>query len=107
MTQNNSTKEIADAFNRAMNELSEKSIKDGYFPHYFMQMVGQYGGVETAKRLLAKNDTQSGLTRLWELNLLDQSMEAHVLQPRFQCLFTEEELAEARKRLTDRGFIVQ
>ncbi len=64
MTENNSDKENADAFNRAMNKLSEKSIKDGYFPHYLMQMMGQHGGVETAKRLLAKSDNQSGLNRL-------------------------------------------
>jgi len=26
----------------------------GYFPTYFMQMLGEHGGVETAKRLLSK-----------------------------------------------------
>ncbi len=42
--------------------------------------------------------------RLWELKLLDHSMEATVLQERFRSLFTEVELQEARWRLEELGF---
>lgn len=64
----------------------------------------EYGGVETASRLLAKKEPQTGLFRLWELGLLHESMEAHVVNEKFQALFTEEERAEAQRRLEDLGY---
>jgi len=66
-----------------------------YVPTYFMQMLGDYGGVGTAKRLLATKEIQQGLMTLAELNLLGDSMEAVVLQEKFRSLLTEAELAEA------------
>jgi hypothetical protein len=47
-------------------------------------IIDQYGGLGAAKRLLAKPNIQEGLTKLWELGLLDQSMEALVIQERFE-----------------------
>ena len=76
----------------------------GYIPNYFMQMLAEHGGVETAKRLLAGEKPQTGLFELYKLGLLHESMEAVVLQPKFQPLFTEKELAEAHKRLDDLGY---
>jgi hypothetical protein len=101
MAQDDHSKQAEIDFNQAMQDITRASIKDHYFPAYFLQMLGRYGGVETAKRLLAKNDIQSGLNRLWEEGKLDQSMEAHVIKPEFQCLFTEEEIAEAQRRLDE------
>lgn len=76
----------------------------GYIPMYFLQMLEEYGGVETAKRLLAISEPQIGLYKLWELNLLDKSMEAVVLQERFRSLFTEAEINEAHRRLDELGY---
>ena len=67
-------------------------------------MLEEHGGVETAKRLLAKSEPQSGLFELWQLNLLHESMEAVVLQDKFHPLFTEAELAEAHRRLDELGY---
>ena len=67
-------------------------------------MLDQYRGVETAKRLLARSEIQPGLMRLWELKLLGKSVEATVLQNRFQVLFTQAELGEARRRLEELGY---
>jgi len=39
--------------------------------------------------------------RLWELGALDKSMEALVIQERFQSLFTQDEIAEAHRRLDE------
>jgi hypothetical protein len=74
-----------------------------YVPTYFMQMLGDYGGVGRAKRLLAKQEIQQGLMKLAELELLGDSMEAVVLQEKFRVLFTEAELAEAHRRLEELG----
>jgi hypothetical protein len=61
--------------------------------------VNGKGGLETAKTLLAKPDPQTGLTRLWECGRLDLSIEALVIDPRFESLFREAERKTARERL--------
>jgi hypothetical protein len=65
----------------------------------FLKMVEQNGGLATAKQLLAKAGPQQGLIRLKEVGHLDKCMEAVVLQDKFCSLFTEDELAEAHRRL--------
>lgn len=69
-----------------------------------MQMLAEHGGVGTARRLLAKSEPQEGLFELWRLDLLHESMEAVVVQEKYHSLFTQEELAEARRRLEKMGY---
>jgi hypothetical protein len=71
----------------------------------FRQMIHRHGALDAAKRLLATRDTQTGLTKLWELKELGKSMEALVVQERFRPLFSEGEIAEARRRLDDMGHV--
>ena len=42
--------------------------------------------------------------KLWEMKLLNQSMEALVIQERFKTLFTDTEIAEAKRRLEELGY---
>jgi hypothetical protein len=87
-----------------MIDLYEVAKSYDYFATYFKEMLDRYGGIETAKRLLAKSEIQPGLIRLWELKLLNKSVEATVLQERFQSLFAPAELNEARRRLEELGY---
>jgi len=83
-------------FHKEMMSIYEKAkAACDYKPIRFLQMIQEHGGVETAKRLLAKEDIQAGLTTLWECRRLDLSMEA---------LFTQEEIATARDRLKLYGY---
>lgn len=91
-------------FTQALEGTVEAAKARNYIPTYFMQMLGELGGVETAKRLLAKSEPQTGLYELWRLGLLKDSMEAVVLQGKFRSLFTPEEIAEARRRLEELGY---
>jgi len=91
-------------FDQAMRGTYEAARKRGYVPTLFLQMLEEHGGLETARRLLAKSDAQSGLYRLWELQLLHESMEAQVVKERFRELFTETEIAEAHRRLDELGY---
>ena len=91
-------------FHHAMLSGNEKAKKLGYNASYFQRMIDQYGCLETARRLLAKPGIQEGLMRLWELGCLDESMEALVIQERFRPLFTEDEIAEAKRRLEELGY---
>ena len=40
-------------FTKALEGTVEAAKARGYIPTYFMQMLSEHGGVETAKRLLA------------------------------------------------------
>jgi hypothetical protein len=73
--------------------------KHHYNASYFLQMALEYGEVETARRLLWKEDVSDGFTTLWELKQLDLSVEAFVLRPEYAALFPEQERGIARARL--------
>jgi hypothetical protein len=95
---------LEEQFHHAMIGVYENARDCDHFATYFKQMIDQYSGLNTAKRLLAKAGIQEGLMKLWELGLLKQSMEALVIQERFRPLFTEAEIAEARRRLSELGY---
>jgi hypothetical protein len=91
-------------FTGALRGTYEAARQRGYVATYFLQMLEEHGGVKTAKRLLAKSEPQTGLFELWNLGLLHESMEAVVLQDKFKELFTDGDLAEARRRLEELGY---
>jgi hypothetical protein len=76
----------------------------GYRATYFLQMIEEHGGVETARRLIKSAQPGEGLTRLWELKRLDLSVEAYVLHAEYTPLFTEEERRIASERLKAYGY---
>lgn len=77
-----------------------------YNPARFHQMVLEHGGPEAASRLLAGTHVQLGLETLRWHGRLGESVEAHVLLPRFEPLFSDAERRIARSRLRDHGFDV-
>ncbi|MCX6034077.1 MAG: hypothetical protein NTV38_03750 [Chloroflexi bacterium] len=92
-------------FTQALEGTIEAASARGYIPTYFMQMLSEHGGVETAKRLLSKSELQTGLFELWNLGILHESMEAVIYDnPRFHSLFQATEIAEARRRLEELGY---
>lgn len=62
----------------------------------FNQMLSEYGGVETAKRLIAAarktGNPSDGFTTLLLSQRLDLTMEDSVCKPEYRSLFTEEEI---------------
>ncbi len=97
----------AEDFDKAMIQVYVRAKKEvKYNATFFLQMVQDRGGIQTAKDLLkTREDIQSGLVKLWELGRLDLSVENLVLQPEWKSLFTDEELGIARQRLKDHGFV--
>jgi hypothetical protein len=73
---------------------------------WFLDMLTQQGGIPAARQLLYGKDATYGLERLREAGLLDRSLEAWVLEPRFELLFTDEDREKARVRLQQYGFDV-
>lgn len=75
-----------------------------YNATYYLQMLHHYGGIETARRLLAATEVSGGFTALWECGRLDLTVEAVVLQPEFAPLFDDEKRDIARNRLAEYGY---
>ncbi len=73
----------------------------GYPATRFFQMLGDHGGVETARRLLPH--MSDGFVQLWQRGRLDLTMESLILQPRWHDLFSDEEREIARRRLRECG----
>ena len=95
---------LVDEFTAALENTIVEARKAGYPPNIFHQMLQEHGGQETARRLIAKKEPQTGLFELYHLGLLESSMEAVMLQGKFHPLFSEEELAEAHKRLDELNY---
>lgn len=98
--------------NQLQNELHKelleaaKSAKSiGYNPTKFNQMIATEGGYTVAKKLIHR--TSTGFEKLWELNRLDLSTEAVILQKKYRTLFTKEELETAKTRLNEFGYEVE
>ena len=91
-------------FHNAMVEIYHIALEHGYPANRFLGMISEHGGLGAAKRLLASPEAQSGLDELWDRGLLHISMEALILNEHWQNFFTDDELEEARRRLTDRDY---
>ena len=91
-------------FHRPMLNIYHAAAELGYRPIRFLQMVHEHGGVVAARRLLSAPEAPSGLTELWKRGRLDISMEALVVQERWQPLFSDAERQAARDRLSAYGY---
>jgi uncharacterized protein with NAD-binding domain and iron-sulfur cluster len=98
-------KDIEARFHQEMLSVYRKAKDECHYnATRFLQMVSDQGGLQAAKALLHAEGYSEGLTALWELGRLDISMEAVVIQQPWSQLFTEEELATARRRLQELGY---
>ena len=79
----------------------------GYNPTAFKSMIHEHGGVGAVQRILSANQINEGLVRLYNENKLKFSIEATVLEPKWQELFTKAEIQTARIRLSDLGYVVE
>jgi len=96
---------LKEEFTQALEGTVEAAKARNYIPTYFMQMLSDHGGVETAKRLLATSEPQTGIFELWNLGILHESMEVVICDnPRFQPLFEAAEIAEAHRRLEELNY---
>ncbi len=93
------------AFDREMRNTYEQAKSEcDYVANQFMEMVGRYGAIATAKRLLIPKTPQKGFTTLYLCDRLDLTVEFAVLKKEYASVFTDEERAIARQRLLDHRF---
>lgn len=99
--------ELEDSFHKEMLAIYDKALEVGYNAIRFRTMVHTQGGLCAAKQLLQPfrpGVLPEGLENLWELGRLDLTMEALIINEKWESLFTIQELGEARKRLDSLGY---
>lgn len=82
----------------------EQARENGFLDTYILDEIRSNNGVFAAKRIFYREKGLAQLNELRQLNLLDKSMEALVIQKHFQPLFTKAEVAEAYRRLEVLGY---
>ena len=76
----------------------------GYNASRFLQMISAKAGLAAAKQLISKPGGTEGFTTLWEHGRLDLSVEAHVLKPEYNGLFTDADRKLCKDRLEQFGY---
>jgi hypothetical protein len=93
--------ESVESFHRDMEDLYYRCGRQlRYWPNRYLQEVRRKGGLACAKALLARPRSY-GLERLAAEGRTDLSVEALVLDPRYEDLFSPEERAVASRRLAE------
>lgn len=84
-------------YRRAKDECGYNSIR-------FLNMINEYGGLETARILLNSTVVSDGYTAMWERQRLDLIVEAIILKPEWKELFSDDERKIAKTRLEQYGY---
>lgn len=94
------------AFDEAMFEIYRRAKDEAnYNATIFLKMLTDTDGLRTAKTLINASKESDGYTALYMRGRLDLTVEAVVTEtPRWSALFTEEEIAKAKKRLVKFGY---
>lgn len=80
-------------------------VEAGYNATIFLRMISDRGGLATAKYLINATTPSDGYTHLYERGRLDLTVEAMVVEnPQWHELFTQDELAAAKRRLKKYGY---
>ena len=96
---------LEDEFDDAMMSVYRAAKNEfDYNATYFLNMLYEHGGVETAHKLLGDQTIQNGFRKLWDCERLDLTLECLVLNRRFARLFDEREPEEARRRLRNHDY---
>jgi hypothetical protein len=99
------SKDVIDQFHQEMLGIYDSALKlkPPYRATLFLQMVHEHGGKATADKLLATTKPSAGFTELYlrGKDSLRLSVEYLVLTKPWNTLFTEDQLAIAKKRLKE------
>lgn len=99
--------QLKEEFDQAMHSIYHRALSEaGYKASIFLNMLFDYRGVETARRLIHSSHISDGYTALWERKRLDLTVEALIHDnEKWHPLFSPEELAICRKRLSQYEYI--
>ena len=91
---------VTTRFDAEMEEIYFRAKREAkYNATYFLQMVKEHGGLETAHRLLGSQSVGYGFAELLLAGRQDLTVEALALRPEYAQLFSADELRVAAERL--------
>ena len=97
--------ETESQFHEAMLDIYRRAKAEaGYNATRFLSMVVERGGLKTARYLLHAAKVSEGYTALFERKRLDLTVEAMILRPEWQALFSNTERRIAVNRLREYGY---
>jgi hypothetical protein len=97
--------ELECEFDMAMMSIYHRAKEEaGYNATRYLQMLQDYRGLRTAQILLYASHVSDGYTALWERKRLDLTVEALILQEKWNLLFSDQEREIARGRLEEYGY---
>jgi hypothetical protein len=84
--------ELEALFDEAMMDVYRRALSEcGYNAARFLHMLYEHRGLETARILLRASKVSEGYVALWERKRLDLTVEAVILAPQWESLFSDEE----------------
>ncbi len=96
--------QVADEFAHRMTDIYRRALAEtGYNAAYYRSMLAELGPLGTAHKLLTVPAISDGFAALWERGRVDLTVEAVVVEPQFAELFSNDEIAVARRRLEQFG----
>jgi hypothetical protein len=98
---------LESAFDNEMHGIYQRALSEaGYNAKRFLQMLHEHRGLQAARMLIHSSTVSEGYTALWERHRLDLTVEAMILDnARWHPLFTADELAICKRRLSDYGYM--
>ncbi len=97
--------ELEEEFDIAMMDIYHRAKKEAkYNGTRYLQMLHEHRGLITAQILLHDSNVSTGYTALWERKRLDLTVEALILQKKWNPLFSDDERKIARERLESYGY---
>jgi HNH endonuclease len=89
-------------FTQALVDIYRRALKETeYNAHEFFQLLQWRHGRDTALYLIHSTRPATGFTALWERKRLDLTVEAMILRPKWNYLFTDEDRLAAYRRLAE------
>ena len=99
------SEDLCRRFDEAMMNIYVRALKEaGYRAAIYHRMLCERGGLRTAEYLLHSSEVSEGFRNLWKRRRLDLTVEALVLDPEWEPLFSDADRQLAKKRLCDSGF---
>ena len=93
--------ELLKRFRRAIGETYDMLEKMGYRER---DALDEYGALVMVHRCMKARSPSDGFSRLWQMGRLHLTVEAIMLRPEFQSLFSDEERKVAQSRLSSAGY---
>lgn len=75
-----------------------------YRPVRFIQTIGKFGGVKTAKEIMRKGRVSDDFDVLVQAGLVKLTMEALITQAKYAELFTDDEVNNCYELLCEHGY---